>query len=358
MNNGSLETLLLLSACQGFLISGGLLFFILKGKPSNFFLGIITLVISLEIGTIWAVRTGYTNEPGRFPFWILGSYLLLPPALYLMGKINTVPNFRMQRWHAYLFLPALIEILIEFYSDYTNRYTDSTISFTQSSLWNTFTEILPIIGLVAVLIFVGRDIRGLQTHLKNLGIRHPHLVKVQIFYLLFSVFALLWILEAFFRLSVFRITIALLCGFVFLIAYISFYNPNFLLPPPFLRKKSSSSSPQSGKDEHYLENIRKAFEADKLYLRPKLTLKIAAEQLGMPTRKLSEVINTYFEIDFSNFVNSYRVDEVIRKVEEGELSQKTLLAVALESGFNSKSSFNQAFKDLKGKSPSAYFSNK
>lgn len=353
---GTSELLMLIAAAQGILISLALLSALIKDRPSNGFLGLITLVISLEIMTIWAVRTGYTGEPGRFPFWILSSYLILPPALYLLGKINTVVNFRVKRWHWYLFLPALLEILMEFYGDYTSRHLGTGPALTRGTFWFVFTEIVPILGVVFVLILFGADIHRLSHHLKQLGIRHAHLQKVRAFHLLFSLLTLLWILEAVFQLQVFRITITFLCGFVFLIGYISFYNPNYLLPPVLLRKKISEKEPGMDGNKKQLQRIRQAFENEQLYLRPKLSLKEAGAHMGMPPRQLSQLINLYFEMDFSNFVNSYRIKEMIRKVKEGELRHKTLLGLALESGFNSKSSFNQAFKDHTGKSPSEYFS--
>ena len=353
---GTLEFLMLIAASQGVLISLALLSSLFKDNPSNGFLGLITLVISLEIGTIWAVRTGYTNEPGRFPFWILSSYLILPPALYLLGKINTVANFRVKRWHWFLFLPALLEILVEFYKDYTTRHMGGDLAWTRGTFWFLFTEVLPILGVIFVLILFWMDLHRLSQHLKQLKVRHAHLQKVRAFHLLFSLLTLLWISEALFHLQVFRITITFLCGFVFLIGYISFYNPNYLLPPVLLRKQTSGQKVGKAGSEQQLEKIREAFESGKLYLRPKLSLKEAATYVGIPRRQLSQLVNLYFEMDFSNFVNSYRIKEVIRKVEEGELRQKTLLAIALEAGFNSKSSFNQAFKDHTGKNPSEYFS--
>lgn len=356
MGDSFLDTILLISASQGILISLALLFSLFRHRWSNGFLGLITVVISLELLTMWAVRTGYTNETGRFPFWILSSYLILPPALYLLGRINTTPNFRIKGWHALLFIPALVEILVEFYGDYASRTFGTTLEWLQGTLWYIFTELVPILAVIAVLVLLGMDVQGLSKKLKSLGVRHSHLRKVRTFQLIFSLLTLIWVLEALFQLPIFRITITFLCGFIFLIGYISFYNPNFLLPPPFLRNKSANKVPGHLERDAQLEKIRDGFLEDQLYLRPKLSLREAAAGLGMPPRQLSEVINRYYEMDFSNFVNSHRVEEVIRKVEAGELKHKTLLGVALESGFNSKSSFNQAFRDLKGKSPSQYFS--
>lgn len=77
--------------------------------------------------------------------------------------------------------------------------------------------------------------------------------------------------------------------------------------------------------------------------------------MGVPQRHLSNLINTHYQMDFRNYVNTFRIEEVIKKVKAGEHQQKTLLGIALESGFNSKSALNETFKALKGKSPSKFF---
>ena len=104
-----------------------------------------------------------------------------------------------------------------------------------------------------------------------------------------------------------------------------------------------------------MKRVHQSFLEDKIYLQPKLSLKEAAQQLELPARQLSELINKFHGVDFRRYVNSLRIEEVVRKVENGEHQNKTLLGIALESGFNSKSSFNQTFKEFKGKSPSSFF---
>jgi len=59
---------------------------------------------------------------------------------------------------------------------------------------------------------------------------------------------------------------------------------------------------------------------------------------------ISKVINQGFDMNFNDLINAQRVDAMILKIHEGELDSKTLLAIALECGFNSKSTFNRAFK--------------
>lgn len=91
-----------------------------------------------------------------------------------------------------------------------------------------------------------------------------------------------------------------------------------------------------------------------LYLQPKLSLGDLADALETTTHSLSYVINHNFEMNFYDFINGYRVNEFIRRATSPDNSHLSLLAIALDSGFNSKSSFNQVFKKHTGKTPSEY----
>jgi len=95
-------------------------------------------------------------------------------------------------------------------------------------------------------------------------------------------------------------------------------------------------------------------EDEKPYLDPKLSLAALAQQLDISPNQLSQIINQEANVNFHDFVNKYRVDEFIQNALENK--NFSLLALALDSGFNSKSSFNYIFKKQKGISPSKYLS--
>lgn len=90
------------------------------------------------------------------------------------------------------------------------------------------------------------------------------------------------------------------------------------------------------------------------WLDPDLTLSNLAEQLGLNAAQLSYLVNTGFEQNFNDFVNTYRVEEVKRKLALPDFQHLSLLGIAFESGFNSKATFNRAFKKLTGHAPSQY----
>ncbi|QIL77761.1 helix-turn-helix domain-containing protein [Hymenobacter sp. HDW8] len=98
--------------------------------------------------------------------------------------------------------------------------------------------------------------------------------------------------------------------------------------------------------------LSRHMETERPYLAPELTLSELASQLRTNTSLLSRVINTYFGQNFNDYINRYRIAEAERKLQDPRFQHYTLLAVALESGFNSKSTFNRVFKKLKSATPS------
>ncbi|SHI87749.1 AraC-type DNA-binding protein [Hymenobacter daecheongensis DSM 21074] len=93
-------------------------------------------------------------------------------------------------------------------------------------------------------------------------------------------------------------------------------------------------------------------ETERPYLAPELTLGELAAQLRTNTSWLSRVINTGCGQNFNDFINEYRVREAEQRLRDPRFRHYTLLAVALEAGFNSKSTFNRVFKKLRGSTPS------
>ncbi|MFZ4477621.1 MAG: helix-turn-helix domain-containing protein [Saprospiraceae bacterium] len=95
-------------------------------------------------------------------------------------------------------------------------------------------------------------------------------------------------------------------------------------------------------------------ETERPWLDPELTLSVLAEKIGLNASQLSFLVNNGFQQNFNDFVNTYRVEEVKRKLNLPEYQHLSLLGVAFESGFNSKATFNRAFKKLTGNAPSQY----
>ncbi len=92
----------------------------------------------------------------------------------------------------------------------------------------------------------------------------------------------------------------------------------------------------------------------KPYLDKKLSLKQVALELDISTNYLSQVINENLQQNFFDFVNSYRIEEMILRLKNQSNRKYTLLAIAYSVGFNSKTTFNASFNKLKGQTPRSY----
>ena len=85
-------------------------------------------------------------------------------------------------------------------------------------------------------------------------------------------------------------------------------------------------------------------EDDKMYLEPNLKINDLAEKLEISSHKLSHLLNSGLKKSFYDFINNYRVEHVKTMFLDESNQNLTILAMAFDSGFNSKSTFNEIFK--------------
>ena len=95
-------------------------------------------------------------------------------------------------------------------------------------------------------------------------------------------------------------------------------------------------------------------ENEKLYLNPTLSVYDLADALNITRHQISSLINNDLSMNFYQYVNKYRLEEVCKKLSEDRDNKYNLLDHALNSGFNSKSNFNSLFKKQFGITPSQY----
>ena len=92
------------------------------------------------------------------------------------------------------------------------------------------------------------------------------------------------------------------------------------------------------------EDFEKLVEEEKLYLNSEITLKTVALKLKVTPQLLSYVLNTQYNKNFNTLINEYRITEVKEKIVNPKYSHLSILGIAFECGFNSKSTFNVVFK--------------
>jgi AraC-like DNA-binding protein len=109
--------------------------------------------------------------------------------------------------------------------------------------------------------------------------------------------------------------------------------------------------------KEWKEKILQVVVDAKQFEKPELSLTDLAKQLGTNASVLSRVVNKGFGMNFNDFINYYRVQAVLEKLKAGEQKTQTLLGIAYDCGFNSKATFNRAFKKVTGVSPKEWLQN-
>lgn len=144
----------------------------------------------------------------------------------------------------------------------------------------------------------------------------------------------------------------------------------FLLPFPFLylrrylidrrlerekyKNKTRTFALPPEDTKAYIRKLLYLLEVEKIYKDSDLSIKSVASKLLMSSRSLSEIINDELKMSFIEFITDYRIKEAQRILKDPKTRNKSVLEIAYEVGYNSKSAFNRAFKNVSGMTPSQF----
>jgi AraC-like DNA-binding protein len=127
------------------------------------------------------------------------------------------------------------------------------------------------------------------------------------------------------------------------------------------RKRAMTGKTSSGgfvidpdKADETMKKVTYLFDVEKAYRKEDISVQSLSEKLSIPSYQLSWIINKKMNVSFSRLVNSYRVEEVKKRLASSQDMDKTILDIAFDAGFNTKTSFNRVFKKLTRMTPSQY----
>jgi len=107
-------------------------------------------------------------------------------------------------------------------------------------------------------------------------------------------------------------------------------------------------------NDNDIDKLRTHMTKEELFLDPTLTIQLLSNKIGIPVRDVSILINHKLGQHFFDFVNEYRIEKAMTILKDPSKNKLTILEILYEVGFNSKSSFNTAFKKYTGVTPTAY----
>ncbi len=152
--------------------------------------------------------------------------------------------------------------------------------------------------------------------------------------------------------------------FVYLVAFYSLWQPELFRIPAgdsSLAAQTDRNKEEriSSEKQHAIkQNLEELMLREKPYLNSDLTLSKLAELLDESPNNISWILNNVIQQTFYDYINQYRVREFIQKIDNNEHHKKTILGLSQEVGFNSKSTFNRAFRSLMNETPSSFLKNR
>ena len=146
----------------------------------------------------------------------------------------------------------------------------------------------------------------------------------------------------------------MLAVLVYLVCYSALRHPEALYGPPDPARKYERSGLSPAAAQAGLERLTTYMSAEKPYLDGNLTLQQLAATLGLAPNHLSQIINDNWKVAFPEFLNSYRVKAAEVMLRDPAAADRSILEIAYEAGFNSKSAFNAAFQRHRGTTPSDF----
>lgn len=393
---GFYSSLLLIPFAHGIIYS--ILLFIKAFKAenkSNYWLSVFLFLCSLFIAP-WMLGFGgwYDNQPYRdILFYVPFQQLyFMGPIIFFYTQSLLNPSFKFTKKDISHFLPGFLYLLLigvfwlydqfifgdyYFYENQTDKDFDSwyqysgflsmTIYFVLSILYyNKYKKlIVQVTSNADTLLF--RWIRNyLFAFLSMIGIRLTFTVLSIIFPQLESYQGTWW----------FFLMFSLILYYIAVTGYsnsvhskIQFRMSVFDKNPILLSNNADSNTneeaiidieyeiiaPETPPEiEAWKLKIEEILVTEKLYQNPELTLTDIAKKLNTNAAVISKAINQGFQMNFNDLINNYRIEAVKKRLEEGEQKKSTLLGIAFDCGFNSKATFNRAFKKHTGITPKEY----
>jgi AraC-like DNA-binding protein len=376
---GVFDIFIFLGVFQGFFLS---LFFIIKSqndKKANLYQGLLLLFLSLTIFEGWLNNTGYivkvlaiTNfsEPLNFTF---------APLLYWYFLKSLNPEGKSKEWIH--FLPAifwLFYMVFQFiqpvemkYNSYihTNRpdwnYLEVATSINEDPLKirqfiNPLTAIQLIIYIIAIIVVLTKKLRSVGQTLFGTDIELLIILRNTLIHFLLLITIFLgtklyfgmhsdigdYLIGAYISFMIYSTSYQVLSRSEF------FDKPGSFFSFPVMKYEKSSLSEEN--KESILSKIRKEMEDNSYFKNNLASLPGLAKQINETSHHVSQVINEKLNKSFFELLASYRVEHAKKLIKNDKVSKITVEELSDIVGYNSKSSFNIAFKKYTLMTPSEY----
>jgi len=367
--------LLIAGIIQGFGFNLVTLFFKKKFDKVIVFLNLIVLFISLNNLQRWLIDNGFSSDLFFLKNLLIPWYLMVLPMFYAFTthflQIEKKVNDFLKLSLIIFVFEIIIRVCLISYVYHEDPNRDVSIIYKYTAVEDVFNLIYSIFLFVNTVLIVFRRHRLLKFIMVYDDLNWiKWFIRLGCFVILFWTIAV--IIKSFtgnedaYILLRFSSSILL-----YWIGYQGFYKYTVVKDRIYLRSTIINDKVLISSDNQYntfhkkddfinekhqkeFENIKKHIVKNKLYLDPLLSMETITSELGLSKSHFSKLINTYSDFNFSDFINSLRVEQAKKFLSKNEFSAYTIVAIGLECGFNSKSTFYSAFKKFTSETPTSF----
>lgn len=368
------DLLILIGILQGF-ITGILLLVSKKNKRSNKFLA-LTLFSFCLLSTKTLLHTLHLWDTHVFRYFPNGLELAISPLLYFYVKSHVNPDFSFKRKDWLHFIPFFLTQTYAFFvylSVLKTNNLNEKDAIAKSLHFDDIKQLDEYLLLIALVLYLFHGYKELSNYKKWLDNTTSDSTFPD-FGWLKNIFRLSIIIGAFLLVNhsldiFFDLRNRTVLHYDLLILFITFVIyylglKGYLQPDctfskvGIVTKINSASTLTTVKLSETIEQLEKVMHEDKVFLDPKLSIYQLSNMLDVSQKNLSLAINQHFKMNFRDFINTYRLEEVKSKLNAIDYNHMSILGIALECGFNSEASFYRIFKKSAGVSPKEFIRRK
>lgn len=347
-----------------------------KNRLSNILIALYLIISAIDAGTVISGQYIYPNYPG-LGLLINTSLFLGPPLLYFYICSVTYIDFKLKSKHLIHVIPFVLAILILVPRFYLANYEQKISVLSASD--NVIIEIKLVYLMLHVQAFayiiasysvILKSKKLLLENYSNGNINYYNwlltLIKLIALEIIVSTFKNVFLIYDLGEQYELAMTFTSLTALLFICWLVvkALQSPelyekvdsNQLLVKQMVAKNLPEKKMIAPEKENNLliKRLKQHMDNEKPYLEPSLSIYDLSKQLDIPTKKLSVLINHNLNQHFFDFVNEYRIKKAMKLLSDSNKSSLTVLEILYEVGFNSKSSFNTAFKKYTKLTPTQY----
>lgn len=361
--------LLIAGVVQGFVFNLVTLFFRKRFSIVILYLNLVVLFISLNNLQAWLREMGYSSNLFYIKNMLVPWYFFVLPMFYafiihFLEVDKAIIGFVKFAIAVFLVEIALRSVVIGFV-----YYNVEGIDTSMIDKYTTIEDVFNL-ALSLAIFYKAVELVFKRENIYKTMLSYDDLNWLKIFFKLGGIVMLFWVFalmaEIFFEItwgySILRLGTSLL---LYWIGYQGLYRYKLVQDRIQLRKRLATGNKFIGiakpKDSSLSEKHQKDFERiheyvteNQKYLEPNLSMNALADDLNMSTSQMSKLVNSYSNFNFSDYINSLRVEQSKKLLADPTFDNYTVVSVGLECGFNSRSTFYSAFKKFTSRTPTQY----